>query len=149
MEERYYLTLERIMKIAEEETVAEPFRSYFRHVADFLLRIHDIKDSYHISARVNMTIEKLQEEMEALYADIKPENYETSYANPAYCVKVLGEELGAFLSILYTELRGDIGYVYEEREEYIVIGNELFIEIYNRFEDENVPELDSLKEIFY
>ena len=149
MEERYYLTLERIMKIAEEETVAEPFRSYFRHVADFLLRIHDIKDSYHISARADMTMEKLQEEMEVLYADVKPEHYETSYANPAYCVKILGEELGAFLSMLYTELRGDIGYVYEEREEYIVIGNELFIEIYNRFEEEDLPALDSLKEIFY
>lgn len=137
------------MKIAEEETVAEPFRTYFRHVAEFLLRIHDIKDSYHISARADMTIEKLQEEMELLYADVLPENYETSYANPAYCVKVLGEELGAFLSMLYTELRGDIGYVYEEREEYLVVGNELFIGIYNRFEDDGVPTLESLKEIFY
>jgi len=149
MEERYYLTLERIMKIAVEETVAEPFRSYFRYVANFLLSIHDIKDSYYISARADMTIEKLQEEMEVLYADIQPEHYETSYANPAYCVKVLGEEHGAFLSMLYTELRGDIGYVYEEREEYIVIGNELFIEIYNQFEEEEIPTLNSLKEIFY
>lgn len=149
MEERYYLTLERIMKIAEEETVAEPYRSYFRHVAEFLLRIHDIKDSYHIKARIERSVEKLREEMEMLYADIQPDNYETSYANPSYCVKVLGEELGAFLSMLYTELRGDIGYVYEEREEYLVVGNELFIEIYNQFEEERTPALEELKEIFY
>jgi len=44
-----------------------------------------------------------------------------------------GKNWGPFLSALYAELRGDIGYVYEEREEYIVIGNELFIEIYNQF----------------
>ena len=50
MEERYYLTLERIMQMKEEETVAEPYRGYFRQVADFLLRIHDVKDSYHTRA---------------------------------------------------------------------------------------------------
>ena len=137
------------MQIREEETVPEPYRSYFRRIAEFLLRIHDVKDSYHTRARHDMTEGKLIEEMEGLYEDVKPENYETSYANPAYCQTVLGEKLGAFLSALYAELRGDIGYVYEEKEEYLVIGNELFIEIYNRFEAEEIPTLESLKEIFY
>lgn len=149
MEERYYLTLERIMKITEENTVKEPYQSYFRHVAEFLLRIHDIKDSRHTSARASMTKERLEEEMQMLYYDVLPQNYETSYANPGYAVRELGEELGAFLSALYTELRGDIGYVYEERYDYIVIGNELFIEIYNKFEEEETPSPESLKEIFY
>ena len=149
MEERYYLTLERIMKITEENTVKEPYQSYFRHVAEFLLSIHDIKDSRHTSARASMTKERLEEEMQMLYYDVLPQNYETSYANPEYAVRELGEELGAFLSALYTELRGDIGYVYEERYDYIVIGNELFIEIYNKFEEEETPSPESLKEIFY
>lgn len=149
MEERYYLTLERIMKITEENTVKEPYQSYFRHVAEFLLRIHDIKDSRHTSARASMTKERLEEEMQMLYYDVLPQNYETSYANPEYAVRELGEELGAFLSALYTELRGDIGYVYEERYDYIIIGNELFIEIYNKFEEEETPSPESLKEIFY
>ena len=149
MEERYYLTLERIMKITEENTVKEPYQSYFRHVAEFLLRIHDIKDSRHTSARASMTKERLEEEMQMLYYDVLPQNYETSYANPEYAVRELGEELGAFLSALYTELRGDLGYVYEERYDYIVIGNELFIEIYNKFEEEETPSPESLKEIFY
>ena len=108
MEERYYLTLERIMKITEEETVREPYRSYFRHVAEFLLRIHDIKDSSRTSVRARMTKERLEEEMQMLYHDVLPRNYETSYANPEYAVKELGTELGAFLSALYAELRGDI-----------------------------------------
>ncbi|MDD7144274.1 MAG: aminopeptidase [bacterium] len=137
------------MKITEENTVKEPYQSYFRHVAEFLLRIHDIKDSRHTSARASMTKERLEEEMQMLYYDVLPQNYETSYANPEYAVRELGEELGAFLSALYTELRGDIGYVYEERYDYIVIGNELFIEIYNKFEEEETPSPESLKEIFY
>ena len=82
MEERYYLTLERIMKITEENTVKEPYQSYFRHVAEFLLRIHDIKDSRHTSARASMTKERLEEEMQMLYYDVLPQNYETSPFSP-------------------------------------------------------------------
>lgn len=149
MEERYYLTLERIMKITCEETVREPYRSYFCHVAEFLLRIHDIRDSYHTQVRKKMSKERLDAEMEMLYHDVLPQNYKTSYANPEHAVQVLGEDKGAFLSALYTELRGSIGYVFEERDEYVTIGNELFIEIYNRFEEEGDPDLESLKRIFY
>ncbi|MCI8639988.1 MAG: aminopeptidase [Coprococcus sp.] len=149
VEERYYLALERIMKITCEETVQEPYRSYFQHVAYFLLRIHDVRDSYHTLVRERMTLEMLESEMQMLYFDVLPQNYETSYANPAYAVKVLGEKLGAFLSALYAELRGDIAYVYEERDEYVLVGNELFIEIYNKFEEEGEPSLESLKQIFY
>lgn len=148
MNERYNLTIDRIKGIMEEETVAEPFRSYFRKVASFLLKIHDIKESCHTKIREEMTEAELVAEMNALYEDVLPQNYSDSYANPAYAVEKLGGETGAFLSALYAELRGDIGYVYEEREEYITIGNELFIEIYNQFE-EGIPEAESLKEIFY
>ena len=149
MEERYFLALERLMKITGEETVKEPYRSYFRKVAEFLLHIHDIRDSLNTSVRKTASIERLEMEMEKLYHDVLPQNYDTSYANPSYAVQVLGEQLGAFLSALYAELRGDIAYVYEERDMYLVIGNELFIEVYNKFEEEEEPTLESLKDIFY
>ena len=90
MEERYYLTLERIIKIMDEETVKEPYRSYFRTVADFLLRIHDVKDSLNTAVRRTASVEKLELEMDALYHDVLPAYYDTSYANPAYAVRVLG-----------------------------------------------------------
>ena len=149
MNERYELVLERIMRITSEETVKEPYRSFFQHVAHFLLRINEVKETLHDEVRDKMTKEHLEAEMNDLYYDVLPENYATSYANPAYAVAQLGEELGAFLSAVYAELRSDIYYVHEERLEYLVIGNELFVEIYNRFEAEEEPSLESLKEIFY
>lgn len=149
MEERYYLTLERIMKIMDEETVREPYRSYFRTVAEFLLRIHDVKDSLQTTVRRAASVEKLKKEMDVLYHDVLPAYYDTSYANPAYAVSVLGERTGTFLSALYAELRGSLAYVFEGRVDYITIGNELFIEVYNKFEEEEEPSPDSLKSIFY
>ena len=149
MEERYNLAIDRMKAIIEEKTVAEPYREYFQHVARFILKLDELKKNVESGKQKEMSEEELQEEMKNLYADELEANYEKSYANPAYAVSVLGEELGSFLSAVYTEIRGSISYVQEQRMEYVVIGAELFIEIYNKFEEEKQPQPESLKEIFY
>lgn len=149
MEERYNLVIDRIKAIIEEKTAAEPYREYFQHVARFILKLDELKQNVESGRQKEMSEEALREEMDALYADELEANYEKSYANPAYAVSVLGGELGSFLSAVYAEIRGSISYVQEQRLEYVVIGAELFIEIYNKFEEEEQPKLESLKEIFY
>ena len=149
MEERYNLAIDRMKAIIEEKTVAEPYREYFQHVARFILKLDELKQNVESGKQKEMSEEELQEEMKDLYADELEANYEKSYANPAYAVLVLGEELGSFLSAVYTEIRGSISYVQEQRMEYVVIGAELLIEIYNKFEEEKQPQPESLKEIFY
>ena len=149
MEERYNLAIDRMKAIIEEKTVAEPYREYFQHVARFILKLDELKKNVESGKQKEMSEEELQEEMKDLYADELEANYEKSYANPAYAVSVLGGELGSFLSAVYTEIRGSISYVQEQRMEYVVIGAELLIEIYNKFEEEKQPQPESLKEIFY
>ena len=149
MEERYNLAIDRMKAIIEEKTVAEPYRDYFQHVARFILKLDELKQNVESGKQKEMSEEELQEEMKDLYADELEANYEKSYANPAYAVLVLGGELGSFLSAVYTEIRGSISYVQEQRMEYVVIGAELLIELYNKFEEEKQPQLESLKEIFY
>ena len=149
MEERYNLAIDRIKAIIEEKTVVEPYREYFQHVARFILKLDELKQNVESGKQKEMSEEELQEEMKDLYADELEANYEKSYANPAYAVLVLGGELGSFLSAVYTEIRGSISYVQEQRMEYVVIGAELLIEIYNKFEEEKQPQPESLKEIFY
>lgn len=149
MEERYNLAIDRMKAIIEEKTVEEPYREYFQHVARFILKLDELKQNVESGKQKEMSEEELQEEMKDLYADELEANYEKSYANPAYAVLVLGGELGSFLSAVYTEIRGSISYVQEQRMEYVVIGAELLIEIYNKFEEEKQPQPESLKEIFY
>lgn len=149
MEERYNLAIDRMKAIIEEKTVAEPYREYFQHVARFILKLDELKQNVESGKQKEMSEEELQEEMKDLYADELKANYEKSYANPAYAVSVLGGEVGSFLSAVYTEIRGSISYVQEQRMEYVVIGAELLIEIYNKFEEEKQPQPESLKEIFY
>ena len=147
-EERHALSLERMKKIAAEDTVEEPFRAYFQQVAAFLLEIEEVRKSVVSGEWDTLKIEEMQKINRQLYQDILPEHYEESYANPSYAVRVLGKEHGQILSFLYTELRGGISCAYEERLDYLTILQELFIEIYNCFE-EGVPESKSLKDIIY
>lgn len=147
-EERHALSLERMKKIAAEDTVEEPFRAYFQQVAAFLLEIEEVRKSVALGEWDTLKIEEMQKINRQLYQDILPEHYEESYANPSYAVRVLGKEHGQILSFLYTELRGGISCAYEERLDYLTILQELFIEIYNCFE-EGVPGSKSLKDIIY
>ena len=147
--ERYELTIERIGAILQEETVAPLYLAYFQSVARFILNINEIY--CHICERntADCSIEELEIENQNLYEDVLAENYEHSYANPTYAVSLFGKEIGQFLSFLYTEMRAQIAYAYEKRLLYLTICNELFIEIYNAFEEEEIPNYKGLKEIIY
>ena len=139
VKERYELTIERISSILEEDTVPEPFDDYFRKTASFLLKMKTVKEQIESGAVSTFSLEQWQEMNHGMYEDILPENYHESYGNPDYAVEKLGEIHGRILSFLYTELRGIIVYVFEERLEEITILQELFIEIYNCFEEELPP----------
>ena len=147
--ERYHLTIERIRDIVGEETVAPVYRSYFQLTAKFILEINEILNRILTKPTEKCTLEELKKENTNIYGDILGENYETSYANPSYAVMEMGEDMGRLLSFLYTEIRGEIAYVYEKKLLYLTICNELFIEIYNCFEGEEVPSYKELKEIIY
>lgn len=143
IQERYDLTIERIASILQEHTVSEPFGDYFAKTASFLFMLHQA------DIRWERSLEEWQEWNRQLYEDILPENYGSSYGNPAYAVGRLGEVHGRILSFLYTELRGIIVYKYEGRLEDITVLHELFIEIYNCFEEEELPSYREIQQIIY
>ncbi|MBQ8559573.1 MAG: aminopeptidase [Tyzzerella sp.] len=147
--ERYDLTMERIRFIVSEKTVAPVYQAYFETTAEFILKIDGILNRIHSKKIEDCTLEELQSENTNIYEDVLGENYASSYANPTYAVSVLGEEIGQLLSFLYTEIRGEIAYVYEQKIFYLTICNELFIEIYNCFEGEETPNCKELKDIIY
>ena len=146
--ERYELSMERIAEILQEHTVAEPYRQYFRYVAGFVGMIGELLEELQRGRLEQASLEKLKEWNQKLYGDVAGAAYETSYANPAVAAEHLGEEYGPYLSHLYVELRGHIVYAFEQRLTDITVGNELFIEVYNAFE-EGVPKASSLQQILY
>ena len=102
--ERYELSMERISKFLEENTVKAPYLDYFRNVSSFIALCGEVMDAVRNGSIAEWTKEKLVSYNGKLYSDLVGEAYETSYANPAYAVKVFGEELGKNLCFLYTEI---------------------------------------------
>ena len=149
VEMRYELAIDRIRDIPIEKSVPAPFNEYFGKLAEFVLMIDELRVSFFNSSWSQLSAEELAAWNKRLYEDILPENYGKSYANPTYAVEKLGEEHGAILSFLYAEIRSAIVYVFENKTEYLDILFELFIEVYNQFEGENVPEEKTIKNIIY
>ncbi len=136
--ERYELSMDRISRFCGETLVKEPYQAYFCSVAEFVKKCDDVLKAQMAGKCKRWMKEQHARINHALYEDILGKNYATSYANPEYAASVFGEELGKLLCFLYTEIRGDIVYAYEQRMEDMVIYNEALIEIYNVFADEEV-----------
>lgn len=146
--ERYDLAMERILEIPSEERVAEPYRSYFNQMAAFTAQIEELARLQLREDLDGFTLEELQQLNHKLYADILPEHYAESYADPAYAVRMLGADLGPLLSAFYAQFRAAIVFAYECRLTDIAILCETLIEIYNMFED-GEPQARAVRDVLY
>lgn len=152
--ERYELAAERVRGIKWETNgggcvVPEQMRDYFAKVSSYLLQMMDTYEAVDTGSFYELSLEELQQRNRELYQDILPENYDTSYANPAYAAEKLGNEFGRYLCALYGELREILVYVFEKRLFFLVTGLELFIEIYDLLEDENCEPHEVRNAIYY
>ncbi len=160
LEERYELVTERIRQIAQEDALGEPLLSFFKVCADLIGSLSHILDRALGGKIADVSEEELAAENHMLYEDILPERYAVSFANPDHIRKVFEDakiekasELASYLSFIYTELRGLIGYAYEGRKEIITIFAEMFSEVYTCFRfnamDETVPDPQDIRSIIY
>lgn len=151
--ERYELSIERIKACLTEETVKEPFLSYFKKTASFTLLVNEVYETVRTGEYAKLSMQELQRYNHELYEDNLPEQYAVSYANPTFAAEQLGE-YGSCLSFLYTELRGMIPDAFEQQIEFMTIYQELFIEIYNMFEvgydeERTTPEVEDVRKALY
>ncbi len=127
LKDRYLLASGRIREIPEDGILKGDAADYFKKEAEILIR--------------------------ASYEDMKPEKYDTSFANPVYAVSVFGIQLGRLLSFFAYELFSVIPFEAERRIEDITILYEVFLEIYSAFiceaEEERLPSEEMIRGILY
>lgn len=147
--ERYEIATSRIREIINEDTVSEPFKSFFCKASEFICKIDDLNSIIKSGEINDFSLDRLKELNKSLFEEIYSENYEESFTNPEYAVKTLGEEYGKILCYIYTKNRGMIRNVYMGRLEEVVLQMELFTQIYNYFEDVEQLEYDNVYETVY
>lgn len=154
MRERFELAMYRITQIQKEDKGLMEYQPFFCQVAKFICMCTKHYQDLDAGVYKNADIDTLQTLNDDLYEDILGLNYEKSYANPVYAVKMLGKELGGLCSVLYTEMRSLIPFAYERNLSEITIRLELFLEVYSFFEwkmieDGQKPSAEELRDILY
>lgn len=151
--ERYGLAMARIREIPGESICGEAYRDYFEQMAKFVSLMDQTYTLVEDGTLRRMGLEELKEHNHALYADILPENYGESYANPDYATDRLGKSIGQCLSFLYTELRAMIPAAYEQNRASLTVRAELLLEVYQLFvcaeEEQGEPDAEELRESLY
>ncbi len=153
LQERYELVIERIAQMAQESYEPQAMKAYFDKVAAFLLMLDETKRFLEQGGLETASLEELQERNRALYEDVLPEQYETSFLNPTYAAETLGE-YAQVLSWLFVRMRSCISYVYEGRLEELVISMELFTEVYASVyyewkENGQLPKVEEIRKMLY
>lgn len=147
--ERLQLAVERIRTITEEESVCQPYQDYFRKTAEFILEMTELAKELSAGRGDEFSLKEWQNINYKVYGDILPENYDKSYGNPAYAVETLGETHGRILCFLYAEIRAMATDAFEGNMEDIAGLCELFIEVYNCFEEKELPTYRQIQQILY
>ncbi len=133
--ERLALCRERLEMISAEETVPEVYRPYFAAQAGKLLRILEYGEKVKTGVFAGYSEEQCRGLLDELYAEILPENYGESFSNPAYAAKLFGKRYGRLLTYVAAKINQQIFYAAEQNLFAVVMMTELFIELYNYFEE--------------
>ena len=153
MEERLELSIQRIREIENQNEVSEEYQDYFNQVSRFLILIFETYQKSLVKELFLTTLEEKQKINQELYRELIQENYESSYLNPTYAVKKLGQDYGQIMSAVYAQLFSLIPFAFECNLFQIVIHYEFFLEIFFMFvtafeEDESIPKYEFIKETY-
>lgn len=146
--ERYDLAVWRIEQMLTENGVKAPFDDFFRRTADFILYCDKLILKIERDELLSAKEDVWRRISKKLYEDVQDAGKNVSYAFRETAEKKLGGEFGALLSHLYMIIREMIPAVFECRRLPMTIRMELFIEIYNYFEQAN-PAKKSVSEAIY
>lgn len=148
VQERFELVRERVEEIAKDASTAGNAAEYFERTAKHLVKLYAILDAAQAGKINSISLENGQKLNTALVEDVRGENYATSYANPGYAVEKLGKEAGQLLSAIYVRIRSVVESVFEGNLVELCIHSELFVEVFNYFEEEEV-DLGLVKSALY
>ena len=149
--ERLELVMERIAAISEDgaASVKEHYRGYFVEMAELLQVMYRVTESAVSGKLATMTKEWGERLNRRMFLDVQEPDYADSYANPVCATERLGREYGQILCALDARLHGILPYCMEGDIRYLCIYAELFVEIFNCFEDAAELNERELKSILY
>lgn len=142
LQERHELNRDGLEQVRQNCEKTNEFSGFFQETAQMLQYLNEI---YDVPVK---SFDQLKQWNKEWYGQIRPGAYESGYGNPAFCVEKFGKDYGQVFSFLYTEMRSGFVDAIEGRLFDLVILNELFLEIYQVFQ-EGDADLERIKKIIF
>lgn len=146
--ERFTLVFGRVEEIVGTQEVATEYAGFFKQASELLMLLGDLCDCAENGTLELRSVSECERTNELLYGELLDrERYEKSYANPVYAVEQFGEKTGQALTLLLAHIRQTIGAAFRGDKLRVTAAAELFVEIYNHFEETLRGEIPEEKEI--
>lgn len=151
--ERFALVFGRIEEIVDAQEVAPEYAGYFKQTAELLMLLGDLCECAENGTLEQRSALECERTNELLYGELLDGvRYEKSYANPVYAVEQFGEKTGQTLTLLLAHIRQNIGAAFRGDKLRVTAAAELFVEIYNHFEETlrgGMPEEKEIEQDVY
>lgn len=145
---KYNETIKEIRILQEEiETCEGTFKPVLALIAERILLADKFKEEYNDNYFKHNNIKELEKFNKSIYAEVLPENYETSFANPAYAVAQYGDKIGQLISAIYILFRSYFSHVVHFEINDLAKKNQLFLDIMASMKAEK-KDYDSLFAIY-
>ena len=148
VEERNSLVFGRIQEIMTESVVDELYQDYFSKAAARIANVEKIYTLWETDELGNLSLEELKQWNRVMFEELYEDQYQHSYANPAYAVEKFGSKVGQVLCLLYSKIEELTAMAYEGKKFFITITEELFVQVYNCFLEEEL-DIEEVKKIMY
>lgn len=148
VEERNSLVFGRIQEIMTESVVDELYQDYFSKAAARIANVEKIYTLWETDELGNLSLEELKQWNRVMFEELYEDQYQHSYANPAYAVEKFGTKVGQVLCLLYSKIEELTAMAYEGKKFFITITEELFVQVYNCFLEEEL-DIEEAKKIMY
>ncbi|MCK5050157.1 MAG: aminopeptidase [Candidatus Cloacimonetes bacterium] len=130
----YRNSLEKIKIIWDDlKDDEDKYQQYLFAIADKIICYAKLEKEINDEYYLQNSLEALKNKNQELFSEIKPENYNKSYANPENCVEIFGEEFGPLLSAYYINYRNYVTFSFQHMQYYMRRWNNVFIEVYKLF----------------
>lgn len=138
---RYEESIKIIKEIEASTRGNGKYEKYFNIASDFILKMDTLSTELEGDIFSSRSFDELLQMNHEQYKLVTGQNYESSYANPEYCVKYFGKTIGQSLAYLNSRIMNMVGLVFENQLGLITMINELFIKIFQVIEQEDENQI--------
>lgn len=112
---------------------------FVKSLGELVIQLIELETELNETYFTSKSFDELRTLNTELYNELLGSNYETSYANPSYCVKQFGKDLGQLLTAIYTDYRKMIIFAYRHNKEALTLYGEALLEFAAILSQESDP----------